>query len=56
MSILYTFVAIHYNIWQKNKLYGYNMLLITLFAVTLLLPAFLLDPDFFWASFEKIRP
>ena len=53
MSILYTFVAIHYNIWQKNKLYGYNMLLITLFAVTLLLPAFLLDPGFFLGVFGK---
>jgi exopolysaccharide production protein ExoQ len=53
MSILYIFVAINYIIWRKNKLYGYNMLLITLFALTLLVPAFLLDLDFFLGVFGK---
>ena len=53
MSMLYIFVAINYIIWKKNKLFGYNMLLVTIFALILLLPAFLLDLDFFLGVFGK---
>lgn len=53
MSILYIFAAINYFIWTRNKLYFYYTLLITLLALIVLFPAFLLDPDLFFGIFGK---
>ncbi len=52
-SICYIFVAIGYSLWTKNKLYGYNMLLVSTLGLVLVFSAFLFEPDFFFGVFGK---
>ncbi len=47
LSIIYTFVALNYTIWKKNRLVGYNTFLSTLIFLSLLSLGFFLDPEVF---------
>ena len=53
VSLSYILVTINYMTWRTNKLYGYNMLLISTLGLVLLFSAFFLDPDFFLGIFGK---
>ena len=53
MSISYLFVTASYFLWRRNKVYCYNLLLISFLALLLLFPAFLLDPNLFLGVFGK---
>lgn len=52
-SILYVFAGINYVLWKNNRIYGYNLLLITSLAVAVLLPASFLAPDLFLGVIGK---
>ena len=53
ISVLYIFVTINYILWRKNKLYSYNMSMISTLGLVSLFSAFYLDPDFFLSIFGK---